>query len=128
MAMLLLLPLPTSACPCSHCLLHPCGPPLLLCCQFCQTSYGIIAIIVGLTSVTIIVGVVVVGVALQWLLHIVRGGGGGRLGHGDGLEVVAMGLCAARWRQRQQWGLSPAAAGGVGIKGQGMVVWWIACP
>ncbi|KAH9024393.1 hypothetical protein EDB84DRAFT_1440691 [Lactarius hengduanensis] len=41
---------------------------------------------------------------------------------GDGLEVAATDLCAARWRRRWRWGLSPAAAGGVGAKGQGVVV------
>ncbi|KAH9007885.1 hypothetical protein EDB85DRAFT_2069277 [Lactarius pseudohatsudake] len=41
------------------------------------------------------------------------------------------GLCAGKWRRRQPRGLrgrSPAAAGGVGAKGQGVVVWRIACP
>ncbi|KAH9068130.1 hypothetical protein EDB83DRAFT_2314660 [Lactarius deliciosus] len=83
--------------------------------------------------VTVLVGVIVVGVACHvgvalWrLLHTVRGGGDGRLVRGDGLEAAATGLCAARWRWRQRWGLSPAA-GGVGAKRQGVVVWWIACP
>ncbi|KAH9009143.1 hypothetical protein EDB85DRAFT_2283172 [Lactarius pseudohatsudake] len=65
------------------------------------------------------------------LLRAVRGGGSGELVRGDGLEAAATGLCAGKWRRRRPRGLrgrSPAAAGGVGAKGQGMVVWWIACP
>ncbi|KAH8979055.1 hypothetical protein EDB86DRAFT_2836224 [Lactarius hatsudake] len=68
-----------------------------------------------------------VGVALRRFLHAVRGGGGGsRHVHGDGLEVAATGLCAARWRRRQRGGVSGlkpnvAAGGGQGT-GRGGVV------
>ncbi|KAH9018080.1 hypothetical protein EDB85DRAFT_1897363 [Lactarius pseudohatsudake] len=88
------------------------------------SQVGVIAIIIGLASVTVVpasccprrrvtvvVGVVAVGVArrvgvaLRRLLRAVRGGGGGGLVRGDGLEAAATGLCAARWRRRRRQGL-----------------------